>query len=60
MRDIDLRTGLEGLCMGIILCAWVSGSSSDAVWMIRLPATIFLAGSVFVDIFQMIRLWRKP
>jgi hypothetical protein len=29
-----------GVCVGIILCSWITGAPSESVAVIRLPATI--------------------
>lgn len=55
-RDLtELRRQTEGICIGIILCAWWVGATSEQVALIRLPATLFLGASITFDAIGWLR-----
>ena len=50
-----VRRQMDGICVGIILCAWWVDASSEQVALIRAPATLFLGWSILYDTYRWVR-----
>lgn len=55
MNKLALWRAADGFACGVILCAWFVGASSEDVWILRLPCTVWLTFSIACDVIRFLR-----